>query len=157
ETRQMRSFKAPVCVFAFAALAAVPAFGASSCYSPIEMEAEHMLRLHSELMVITVTCKVGSQGENLVAAYTDFTKTHIKELHEAEQVMTRYYDSHGGDGQDRLDRLRTKLGNEFGQKIADLSSQPFCDAYRDKVVRFSDVSDTELTDEVARMEVNDRT
>ena len=44
-----------------------PAFAASACYSPAELQAEHLLRLHSELMVITVTCRTGSQGEDLVA------------------------------------------------------------------------------------------
>jgi hypothetical protein len=127
-----------------------------ACYSPAELEAEHLLRLHSELMVITVTCHVGSQGEDLVAAYTGFTKTHIKELREAEQTMTSYYENHGGDGEDKLDRLRTKLANEFGQKIADLSSQPFCDAYRDKVLAFERASNADLLNEVERMEIADK-
>ena len=137
-------------------LAAVPAFADSACYSGDELRAEHMLRLHSELMVITVTCRVGSNGQSLVPGYTEFTKRHVKELREAEQTMMRYYAGHGGDGQDRLDRLRTRLGNEFGQRIVDMhSSQAFCDAYRDKVPEFEHVSNADLLNEVERMEVAD--
>jgi len=133
-----------------------PVLADQICYSPVQLEAEHMLRLHSELMVITITCKVGSQGEDLVGAYTGFTKRHIKELHEAENTMSAYYSSHGGHGEDRLDKLRTLLGNEFGQKIADMSAQPFCDAYRDKVLKFASVSNADVLNEVQRMEVADR-
>jgi hypothetical protein len=132
------------------------ALAAPACYSPAELEAEHLLRLHSELMVITVTCHVGSQGEDLVAAYTGFTNTHIKQLHEAEQTMTKYYNGQGRDGEEQLDKLRTKLANEFGQKIADLSAQPFCDAYRDKVVAFSTATNSDLLNEVERMEIADK-
>lgn len=127
-----------------------------ACYSPAELEAEHLLRLHSELMVITVTCRQSSDGESLVPAYTGFTNRNISALHRAEHTMMDYYESHGGNGEDRLDRLRTKLGNEFGQKIADMSSQPFCDAYRDKVLEFYRASSGEVQGEVLRMEASQK-
>jgi hypothetical protein len=132
------------------------AMAGSACYSPAELEAEHLLRLHSELMVITVTCRQSSDGDSLVPAYTGFTKHNISALHEAEQIMTNYYESHGGDGEDRLDKLRTKLANEFGQKIANMSSQPFCDAYRDKVVDFYHASAGDVATEVQRMDVAEK-
>jgi hypothetical protein len=138
-------------------LAADVAFAEPACYSAAELEAEQMLRLHSELMVVTVTCQVGSRGDSLVPAYTGFTKRNIAALHEAEQTMTSYYENHGsGDGQDRLDKLRTKLGNEFGQKIADMSAQAFCNAYRDKVIAFYQASSADVLNEVERMEIADK-
>lgn len=137
-------------------LMAVPAFAASSCYSPAELEAEHLLRLHSELMVITVTCRVGSQGEDLPAGYVAFTKKHISLLHRAELMMTEFFNKHGGGGQDRLDKLRTRLGNEYGQKIADMSAQPFCNAYRDKVMQFSSASPDDVQAEIKRMDVAEK-
>jgi hypothetical protein len=141
--------------FFFLLSAALPALAVSACYTPAELHAEHLLRLHSELMVITVTCHVGSQNEDLVSAYTGFTKNHISALHEAENTMSSYYSQHGGHGQDKLDKLRTKLGNEFGQKIADMSAQPFCDAYRDKVLAFYRASPADVQGEVQRMEASD--
>jgi hypothetical protein len=133
-------------------LAAIPALAAPACYSPAELQAEHLLRLHSELMVITVTCRQGSQGEDLVPAYTGFTKRNIGVLHDAEQTMIRYYGVHGGKGVQKLDTLRTKLGNEYGQKIAAMSAPAFCRAYRDRVMSFYRASSGEVQNEVLRMQ-----
>ena len=125
----MRLSFAVVCL---AMLFAVPAYAASQCYAPAEMEAEQLLRLHSELMVITVTCHTDSQGANLVPYYTGFTKANIKVLHDAEQTLIRHYKAvYGGNGIDRLDKLRTKLANEYGQMIADVSAPKFCAERRD--------------------------
>lgn len=124
------------------------------CYSPEQMEAEQWLRLHSELMVITVTCRQGSAGENLVPSYTAFTKLNIKTLKHAEAVMMEYYRAQGQDGQAQLDRLRTKLGNEYGQKIADLSAPVFCQLYRDKVLRLCTAESEQVEQEVASLQEN---
>lgn len=126
-------------------------FASSACYTPAELHAEQMLRLHSELMVITVTCRLGSRGENLGSAYGSLTKKHIAVLHEAEQTLTHYFNAHGGNGQDALDRLRTKLGNEFGQKIADVSAPVYCGQYRDKVLSYRKASTDDVQNEVQRM------
>jgi len=136
---------------------ATPALADKACYSPAELEAEQLLRLHSELMVITVTCHTGSQGEDLVSAYTTFTKFNIKKLHDAEQTMMRYYEAHGdSNGTEQLDKLRTKLGNEYGQKIADISAPMYCKEYRDKVLTYCHILPNQLGDEVQRMCVAER-
>ncbi len=72
-------------LFALALFFAAPAMAAQQCYSSAEVEAEQLLRLHSELMVITVTCHTGSRGENLVPAYTTFTQEHLAALHNADK------------------------------------------------------------------------
>ncbi|MER2519236.1 MAG: hypothetical protein ABTQ34_00930 [Bdellovibrionales bacterium] len=131
---------------------------AKACYSPIEVQAEELLRLHSQLMVITVTCHQGSNGENLVSAYTGFTRDNIDDLHQAEAIMKSHYKArHGGDGIAQLDVLRTKLGNEFGQIIADMSAPAFCDFYRDKVTALSRNIPGQLENEVQRMTEESRT
>jgi hypothetical protein len=137
-------------------LTALPAFAAPACYKPAEMDAEQLLRLHSELMVITVTCKVGSRNEDLVPAYTGFTSHNITALHAAEHTMIRWFEAHGGHGQDRLDRLRTTLGNEYGQRIADSSAQKYCDVYRDKVLEYYGAPPAAINDEVHRMVMSER-
>lgn len=138
-------------------LFAAPAFAANQCYSPEELHAEHLLRLHSELMVITVTCRQSSIGEDLVPKYTGFTKSNISTLHNAEQTMIHYYKvNYGGDGVERLDKLRTKLGNEYGQKIADKSAPVFCSESRDKVVNFYMARPEQVDTEVARMEAEEK-
>jgi hypothetical protein len=139
-------------LFAVVTVLAGRAFAGEQCYSPTELQAEQLLRLHSELMVIVVTCHQGSRGENLVPAYTGFTQENLRALHDAEQTMMHYYKTvHGGNGVAQLDKLRTKLGNEYGQKIADISAPVFCSRYRDKVLTFKSCGPAQLQDEVQRM------
>ncbi len=154
----MNNLQLALAMGALLALFSFPALAAPACYSPAEAEAEQLLRLHSELMVITVTCKTGSQGQDLVRAYTGFTRARITELHDAEQTMARYYRAHGGgNGVAQLDTLRTKLGNEFGQRIADESAPVWCGAYRDKVLLFRAASAGQVREEVRRMMEADKT
>jgi hypothetical protein len=135
----------------------VPAFAAPACYSPAQAQAEQLLRLHSELMVITVTCRQGSGGQDLPSAYGDFTKKNIGVLHDAEQTMISYYKANAkGNALDHLDRLRTILGNEFGQKAADMSAPAFCASYRDKVLQFDQASPADVQNEVQHMEIVER-
>jgi hypothetical protein len=118
---------------------------ASPCYAPNEMRAEQLLRLHSELMVIAVTCKQSSMGDNLITFYTGFTRKNINVLHDAEQTLIAHYRSNGGgDPVGRLDKLRTKLANEFGQQIADASAPTFCAQRRDKLVNLYGASAPEI-------------
>jgi hypothetical protein len=103
-------------------------------------------------MVITVTCRVGSGGQDLASTYGDFTKKNIHVLHEAEATMQAYYKaSQKGNPQDHLDRLRTILANEYGQKSADMSAPVFCGTYQDKVVRMDAASSADVQNEVERM------
>jgi hypothetical protein len=135
---------------------AFPAVAANACYTPEQMRAEQLLRLHSELMVITVTCRQGSQGEDLPAAYGAFTKKNIGVLHEAEQTMIAYYKKLKGDALEHLDRLRTLLGNEFGQKSATMSAPEYCAVYRDKVLQFTAATPADVEEQVRRMEISER-
>jgi len=142
------------CLVGVLTLATFPAFAGSACYTPAETQAENLLRLHSELMVVTVTCRQGSEGQDLPAAYGAFTKKNITVLHDAEQTLIAYYQAHvKGDALDHLDQLRTKLGNEFGQKAADMSSPQFCATYRDKVLQFETASSSDVENEAQRMAI----
>ncbi len=134
----------------FAMLSAMPAHAAGRCYASEEMQAEQLLRLHSELMVITVTCKQGATGRDLVRPYVGFTQRHTKAIQKAEATLMRYYaKTYGEDGTSRLDKLRTKLANEFGQVVADESAPVFCARARDKVLALYDSpSKTVLEDNI---------
>ncbi|MDD3183018.1 MAG: hypothetical protein PHD48_09470 [Alphaproteobacteria bacterium] len=137
------------------ALISSPAFAGGRCYSAQELQAEQLLRLHSELMVITVTCKQSSTGRDLVRAYTGFTRRNIKQLKNAEQALIGFYEKfYGGNGVSRLDTLRTKLANEFGQESANVSAPTFCAQRRDKVIAMYDSPPKSLR--VASMEAYKR-
>ena len=123
-----------------AALYPAQAYAAKACYSAEHVKAENMLRLHSELLVIALTCEKASDGQDLPSAYTSFTKKNLPVLKKAEQTMMGYYKSLSKNPTNSLDELRTKLGNEFGKKAAELSPDAFCYNYKDKVVILRDAS-----------------
>ena len=141
-------------------LATTPAFAASksgACYSQAQLQAEQILRLHSDLLVITLTCKIGSNGQDLPAAYGNFTKKNIRVLHDAEQTMIDYYRSKGPDPVGHLDHMRTLLANATTQKSADMGGAlPFCAQYRDKVWQFEALSPADVQNEIQRMETSER-
>ncbi|MGE0109428.1 MAG: hypothetical protein AB7S81_06675 [Bdellovibrionales bacterium] len=118
------------------------------CYEPQEAWAEQLIRIHSELMVITLACKYGSHGEPLAAAYGDFTREHKPLLQRAEARMQAYY-REGTCGEiDSLDSLRTTLANDYGIRVAEVKANRFCQQYRDKVVRMRNLSTAQLDREV---------
>jgi len=122
--------------FFFLILSILPtAAWGKGCYSPQEVAAENVLRLHSEMMVIAVTCRQSSYGHDLIAAHTRWTQRFIEDIKKAEAIMINYYKkTRGGDGIAQLDDLRTKLANEFGQKSADEKPPVFCAYRRDNVM-----------------------
>lgn len=131
---------------------------AGRCYSLDEVNAEKVIRMHSELMVITVTCKQSSTGRDLVRAYTGFTKQNVGVIRDSEQTLSRYYAAaYGGNGISRLDTLRTKLANEYGQQAADLSAPTFCAQRRDKVVSMYDSPPRSLKEDSMRTYASDKT
>jgi len=146
--------------FLFAAvliICSAPAFARPACYAPKQVQAEQLLRLHSELMVITATCREGSDGRALSPAYASFTQKNIRVLHDAEQTMIAYYRAtEKGDPVEKLDHLRTKLGNEIGQKVAVVSAPSFCEMYRDRVEQFAAATSKDIDDHVRRMEISER-
>lgn len=131
-------------------LSSAPAQAQGSCYSPDELWAEQLLRIHSELMVITVTCKSSSKGQPLVPAYTGFTHRHQRAIARAEANMQAYYKAAGRHkGRvSSLDQLRTRLANEFGLSVAQARPRAFCRQYRDKVVDMQNLSSDRLDREV---------
>ncbi len=148
-----RSLCARCVLAAVLAAHAVPASSAPTCYTPEEMRAEQLLRLHSELMVITAVCRKGSTGQPLPQAYSAFTNKHIDTLRDAEQTMMAYYKATlKGNSVRHLDHLRTKLANEYGQKAATMTSPQFCAAYRDKVVRYRIATAQEVENEERLLE-----
>jgi hypothetical protein len=122
------------------------------CYRPVELEAEQLLRLHSELMYITYACKQGSRAQDLLTYYDGFTQKNHDTLLKAEQTLVDFYKTrYQDDGIPHLDELRTKLGNEFGQVAADDSAPLFCRQYRDKVISAYYETPAQLQNDVRHM------
>lgn len=132
--------------FCWSAQAAAP------CYKAEELQAEQLLRLHSELLVVALTCRQSSLGRDLIKAYTRFTKANITTLHGAEAVLMNYYEKgHKGQGVSRLDTLRTRLANEYGQSVANETPAGFCEMRRDKALALYDSPQGGLSDTASRL------
>ncbi len=111
----------------FALLCLGSASALAACYSQSESEAEQALRLHSELMVIGLTCQYGPSGTSLMQAYGQFTQRNLSYIQTAEKNMQAFYRKIGKPPVDSLDQLRTKLGNDVAARVVETGSpQIFC-------------------------------
>lgn len=151
----MRSIKRfavlSLCAFLAAGFFAAPA-GAKNCYAPAELTAEQTVRLHSELLVVALSCRLSSQGVSLTDAYGAFTKKHLKKIQAAERALMTHYGNNGkGKAERQMDRLRTEMGNEYSQTLASMKAPSFCGQYRDRVILANSWSDDQLNGELQRL------
>lgn len=107
---------------------------AAPCYTPAEVEAEQGLRIHSELMVIALTCvrsPVG--GAALYAKYQYFTERNKPMISEYESTMLRYFKKQGKGAEEKLHNLRTKLANQISQHAISMSVDQFCERFSPRI------------------------
>lgn len=109
------------------------ALAASNCYSFQEFEAEQGLRIHSELMVIGLTCQKVSGGAGLYNKYRKFTNKNQYLLGQYEDLMLAHYRSYGQDAEASLHDLRTGLANEISQKAIRMNMVAFCRHYGGRI------------------------
>lgn len=107
-------------------LLAVPA-SAASCYNASEFEAEQGLRIHSELMVIGLTCMKMPQGQAMYSKYQQFTRKNERLIAEYEEGLISYYRRQGVPNPEReLHTLRTSLANGISKHAIVMSTSNFC-------------------------------
>ncbi|MBI1272638.1 MAG: hypothetical protein GC131_00940 [Alphaproteobacteria bacterium] len=147
----MKSFRSlAIAALAFALVAApAPSQAKGSCFSDNEVNAEQTVRLHSELMVIALTCRYSSEGASLTSAYQTFTRKHLAAIRDAEGTLINYYRGAGSRApESKVDKVRTLMGNEYSQRVADLSHASFCENFRDRVMEASTWSASRLKQEL---------
>ncbi|HYE50458.1 MAG TPA: hypothetical protein VEB20_12770 [Azospirillaceae bacterium] len=99
------------------------------CYSKAEFEAEQAIRLHTELMVVGLTCQqMAAPGENLFARYKEFTLKHQKRIQgwEASLIAFQKRTVKGGNATRAFDSFRTRVANEMSRRIAAVTAPVFC-------------------------------
>lgn len=108
-----------------------------SCYSADEMEAEQGLRIHSELMVIGLTClRMPSGGPQLYSKYQTFTRKNQSLIAGYENDLISYYRRTGmSNPEGKLHTLRTELANEISQHAITMSVSSFCKYYGGRIDR----------------------
>lgn len=111
--------------FVAALLFMVPGVAAAgaSCPSVSRVTAEQVLRLHSELMVIGLTCqKYYRVPADIYGEYQVFTNTNADLLREAEDSLV------ASMGAKQFHALRTKIANDASQRAALMSPMEYCRA-----------------------------
>lgn len=104
------------------------------CYTPREVEAEQALRIHSELMVIGLTCMKMPHGPAMYSKYQSFTQKNQRLLAEYENELISYFRRAGFDNPEgKLHTLRTTLANQISQHAITMSTVTFCQTFGSRV------------------------
>lgn len=108
-------------------VAAVPAAAATACYSPAEFEAEQAIRLHTELMVVGLTCQRLDPAKDAFGNYQKFTTKHRAALMEYEKrLLSHFRRIEKGAGEKRFHTFRTEMANEVAQRAALMLPAAYC-------------------------------
>ncbi len=109
---------------------------AEACYSAKEFEAEQGVRIHSELMVIGLTCMKMQGGQELYSKYQTFTAKNSALIAEYEASLINYYSQQGvAKPEKKFHTLRTNLANEISRRAIKMSTLHFCKKYASHVDR----------------------
>lgn len=114
------------------ALSFTPAL--ASCFGPTEYEAEQGLRIHSELMVIGLTCQKMPGGGALYAKYRNFTAKNQNLIAGYESNLINFYRQEGDNDPDaELNTLRTVLANQISRHAVRMSMTSFCQHFGSRI------------------------
>ena len=115
------------------------AWAKSACYSAAEYDAEQAVRLHTELMVIGLTCNAIEADRKLFAKYQQFTTKHRTSLMNWEKVLIGHFrETDKSNPTRKFDDFRTVVANEIAQRSALLTPPVFCQTHSDIVDQASE-------------------
>lgn len=117
------------------------------CYDARQTEAEQGIRIHSELMVISLNCMhmPTSTGNSLYTEYKKFTSQHETLFAKYEQILIDYMGKNGIKNTERaMHTLRTEFANKISGDAAKMRPDIFCKTYVPRIERASKMSNEEL-------------
>ncbi len=121
------------------------AWAKSACYSPAEYDAEQAVRLHTELMVIGLTCNAIEADRKLFSKYQQFTTKNRTSLMNWEKVLIGHFrETDKSNPTRKFDDFRTVVANEIAQRSALLTPPVFCQTHSDIVDQALSLSDSDL-------------
>jgi hypothetical protein len=121
------------------------AWAKPACYSAAEYDAEQAVRLHTELMVIGLTCNAIEADRKLFAKYQQFTTKNRTSLLNWEKILIGHFGQTGKSNPTRqFDDFRTVVANEVAQRSALLTPPVFCQTHSDIVDQALSLSDSDL-------------
>jgi hypothetical protein len=121
------------------------AWAKPACYSAAEYDAEQAVRLHTELMVIGLTCNAIEADRKLFSKYQQFTTKNRASLMNWEKVLIGHFREIDKSNPTRkFDDFRTVVANEIAQRSALLTPPVFCQTHSDIVDQALALSDSDL-------------
>ena len=119
--------KLTVLLAALALLATTAQQASAQCYNARQFEAEQGLRIHSELMVISLTCMKMPMGSGMFQKYQAFTAKNKALIAGYEDDLIDYYRATGSSAPEKqFHTLRTNLANQISQHAIKMSTSSFC-------------------------------
>jgi len=107
---------------------------AEACYNSDEFEAEQILRIHSELMVIGLTCLKMPNGAQTYRKYKRFTDKNSLLISKSEAILIKYYiKERVNNPEQKLHSLRTKIANKISEKAIRMSMLSFCQKFSSRL------------------------
>ncbi len=114
---------------------------AQACYNALQFEAEQGLRIHSEMMVIGLTCIKMPGGRQVYNEYQEFDINNAALMDDYSEILLRHYQDEGVERpQRRLDKLRTNMANNISRMAIDMSTVDFCNQYEGHVTKAAEMS-----------------
>ncbi len=108
----------------------------NDCYNIQQFEAEQGLRIHSELLVISLTCQKTSGYTELYPKYQRFTTKNKLLLADYENRLINFFKGQGSTAPAKeLHTLRTKLANDISKHAINMSVASFCIYFGKRVDR----------------------
>ncbi len=108
---------------------AVPAaaFANKTCYNKAEHAAEQTIRLHTELMIVGLSCQTVVPDKNPYGKYQEFTIRHRAHISDAEKVLIQHLRRTAKGNPTRVfDNYRTELANQISRRAATIGSWRYC-------------------------------
>lgn len=100
------------------------------CYSRAEHAAEQLIRLHTELMVIGLSCQSIAPAENPFGKYQQFTVKNDSLLSNATKVLEGHFRKvASGNPSRRFDTFRTELANEISRRASIIGTSMYCQEF----------------------------
>ncbi|MBI1326702.1 MAG: hypothetical protein GC136_03565 [Alphaproteobacteria bacterium] len=127
-------------------LTVFPGSRAPSCYTLAEAEAEQAIRIHSELMVISLNCQHlwPSSQTNLYRQYKQFTLDKGTLLAAYERTLVNFYARQGRDAEASINSLRTKFANKVSADAAVMRPDAFCEVYAPRIPKAARMTDSQI-------------
>jgi hypothetical protein len=94
---------------------------AAACYDSSEAAAEQAIRVHSELLVIAVSCGDAYRRPDLFNDYVRFTNAFSKDLAKYEKKISQKIAS-----VDVFDQWRTMIANSVAARAAMMNTTDYC-------------------------------